>query len=525
MAFVSLKNAEKKTVGMETKPVFYGKAEMPAPVVVTVMPEIISLSEAGHEIPVAWKAVPECTGAKVEAASLTLAAALVQRPVNATVSQEGNSRVIKFGASVTVTKLVFTDLKMPLEDGTGNSITLRQTSDLPPDRRLVVSAADAAGNFYPMATAPAAPQREMLPPPVGTASFASSTLSFTGIKTDKIRLSLVSGGFPEDYVQKAFEVASITAYADFGPTDCRVVDGTDKELWSFPGELTAAIAPAEIDLKIPLETELNSAISKKEAPNVSFRVKGGQDCKAKLWKGAFRGRLVRSVKGVTTVELEGESKPLPCFSSLPEEVPTQVVGDLAVRYKGIRLCPGLNDSLPTGKVSGTIVGTWDVVRPLASAQLAGMPVARIGLIGRAPEKCELAIRLVRLINGIPAESLGAEVVISVNPSPFFSLSWCDPKRVDIGDAAAGLAVRAVSGRFFWAKGDEDYLVKIAVYDENPTQQPVTLTGETLVQAGAQEISLPGHSFPAAPFSGTSPVLDSLLFLTVDFSDLELGYAR
>jgi hypothetical protein len=525
MAFVSVKNKAEKIVGMETTPVFYGKAEMPAAAVVAVMPEIISLSETGYEIPVAWEAVPECTGATVESASLTLAAALVQRPVNATVSQEGYSRILKFGASVVVTKLVFTNLTMPLEDGTGNSIALQQTSDLPPDRRLVVSAADAAGNFYPMAAVPASPQREMLPPPVGTASFASSTLSFTGIKTDKIRLSLVSGGFPEDYVQKAFEVASITAYADFGPTDCRVVDGTGKELWSFPGELTAAIAPAEIDLKIPLETALNSAISKREAPSVSFRIKGGQDGKAKLWKGAFRGRLVRSVKGVTTVELDGESKPLPCFSSLPEEVPTQVVGDLAIRYKGIRLCPGLNDSLPTGAVSGKIVGTGDVVRPLASAQLAGLSVARIGLIGRVPEKCELAIRLVRLTNGIPAETLGAETVIAVGPSPFFSLSWCDLKRVDVGDAAVGLAVRAVSGRFFWARGDENYLVKIAVYDENPVQQPVALSGKTLVQAGSEEISLPGYSFPAAPFSWTSPVLDSLLFLTVDFSDLELGYAR
>jgi len=68
-------------------------------------------------------------------------------------------------------------------------------------------------------------------------------------------------------------------------------------------------------------------------------------------------------------------------------------------------------------------------------------------------------------------------------------------------------------------------VKIALYDDNPSLQPVLLNGETLVQAGAEEIHLPGFSFPTAPFAGTSPLLESLLFLTVDLSDLELRYDR
>ncbi len=524
MAFVSLKDEAKKIVGIETQPVYYGKVEIPPVAVFVVPPEVISLSKEGHEIAISWKPAEGATKAAVTSASLKLAAALVQRPVNATVSQEGAHRILKFGASVIVSKLVFTDLKIPAE-GESGEIPLRQTSDLPADRRLVVSAADAAGNYYPMATVPASPQREMLPPPVGTAQFASSTLSFTGIKTDRIRLSLVSGGFPEDYEPKAFEVGSITAYADFGPTDCRVVDGADKALWSFPGELPATLPPAEIDLKIPLETALNDALSKGESPAASFRIQGGADGKAQLWKGAFRGRLLQTVPGITTVELAGEPLPLPCFTSLPAEVPTAAVGDLTLRYSGIRLCSGLNDSVASRGASGTIVGSADVVRPLPSAHLEGLPLARIGLIGRAPQKCELALRLVRLVNGVPAETIGTETVMTVEPSPSFGIEWCTPKRVDTGGDSLGMAVRAVSGQFFWVKETEDHCVKIAVYDGKPSLQPVNLGGEALLQAGAEEIHLPGFSFPTAPFAGTAPLLESLLFLTVDFSDLELRYDR
>ncbi|OPY83319.1 MAG: hypothetical protein A4E70_00334 [Syntrophus sp. PtaU1.Bin005] len=524
MAFVSIKDEAKKIVGIETTPVYYGKVEVPPVAFFVVPPEVISLSDEGHEIAVSWKPAEGATKAAVTSASLTLAAALVKRPVNATVSQEGAHRVLKFGASVTVTQLVFADLKIPAE-GESGEIHLRQTSDLPADRRLVVSAADAAGNYYPMATAPASPQREMLPPPVGTAQFASSTLSFSGIKTDKIRLSLVSGGFPEDYEPKAFEVGSITAYADFGPSDCRVVDGADKALWSFPGELPATLPPAEIDLKIPLETALNDTMAKGEAPAASFRIQGGTDGKVQLWKGAFHGHLAHPVPGITTVELAGETSPLPCFVTLPAEAPTSAIGDLTLRYSGIRLSAGLNDPVPVRAASGTIVGAGDVVRPLPSAHLEGLPLARIGLIGRAPQKCELAVRLVRMTNGIPAETIGTETVMTVEPSPSFSLEWCTPKRVEIGSGTVGLAVRAVSGQFFWVKGNEDPSVKIALYDDNPSLQPVLLNGETLVQAGAEEIHLPGFSFPTAPFAGTSPLLESLLFLTVDLSDLELRYDR
>ncbi|MDY0187111.1 MAG: hypothetical protein RBR16_04225 [Syntrophus sp. (in: bacteria)] len=525
MAFIAIKDEAKKIAGIETTPVYYGKVEARPVAVFVAPPEQVSLTEAGHEIPVSWKPAQGCTRASVTSASLTLVAALVQRPVNAAVSVDGAHRILKFGASVTVTKLVFSDLKLPAEGGSGEAVALRQTSDLPADRRLVVSAADAAGRFYPMATAPASPQREMLPPPVGTAQFASSTLSFTGIKTDRIRLSLVAGGFPEDYEPKAFEVGSITAYADFGPTDCRVVDGTDKVLWSFPGEFPATLAPAEIDLKIPLETALNAAISKGGSPAASFRIKGGADGKVLLWKGAFHGHLVRSVPGITTMELAGEPLPLPCFTSLPEEKPHQVIGDLSLRYSGVRLCPGLNDPIPPGAASGTIVGAEDVICPLQSAHLEGLPVARIGLIGRAPQKCELAIRLVRLAGGAPVETIDAETLITVDPSPFFDLWMCTPKRINITGEDVGIAVRAVSGQFFWVRSSERCQVKIAVYDDNPPLQPVRLGGETLLQAGADEIHLPGFSLPTAPFTGKAPLLESLLFLTVDLSDLELRYNR
>lgn len=247
----------------------------------------------------------------------------------------------------------------------------------------------------------------------------------------------------------------------------------------------------------------------------------------------LRGVLRRTFAGVTRAEVHGEAQTLPLDLTggpLDAEQPSMVTADLTVTYAGLRLLARLNEDLPptAGNIRGRIVGTEPVSRGLLDEEIARYPVARIGLIGRAPVACELSVWLAPAqLPGRAAQSsspLTDPGVIQLAASPDLRVIWVDLPQVITHAGPLTVQVRANSGRFFWVADPEPRL-KLAVRDPEPNRRPVLMQGRPLVEMTAPRIHYPRVALAADLFTNRPPVLTSELFVTVELADVTLHYAR
>jgi hypothetical protein len=173
-------------------------------------------------------------------------------------------------------------------------------------------------------------------------------------------------------------------------------------------------------------------------------------------------------------------------------------------------------------VGGRVVRGDPVLRALPPLALSGQTVTRIGLVGVAPEPCELSVRLVRPRSGEPLP--GDPAVVRLVASAAVATVWAALPRAASPAEAVAVAVRTTKGRFFWTTdGDDVPRVRIAVLDPRPADRTITLGG----------VALPAD--PTAPhragvdltacFTSSAPLFDSRLFYTVDLSDLTVRYRR
>lgn len=119
-------------------------------------------------------------------------------------------------------------------------------------------------------------------------------------------------------------------------------------------------------------------------------------------------------------------------------------------------------------------------------------------------------------------------VLTPTVSTAVQTHWVElPPSLDLSQGNVGVAVRANTGRFFWANANDDTpLVKIAIYDPQPGGRELTLNGTPVMQVTqAGETHLPATILAGTLFTYQAPLFASSLFLTIDLSDLTLGYAR
>ena len=125
------------------------------------------------------------------------------------------------------------------------------------------------------------------------------------------------------------------------------------------------------------------------------------------------GALLRVNEGVVRTELNGD--PLRLLlggGALANETPSSAIGDLTITYAGIRILESASDEpLATdAAVSGVIAGADGVLKIFAPQALEGITPARIGIIGRAPEECELSLEFVSVNGGIAASPVGPQTM-------------------------------------------------------------------------------------------------------------------
>ena len=492
----------------------------------------VDVSGDGYAVRVTWQPVYGATRAEVAQARVQVGVAVVEENLgDLALAASGSAYVVTIPGGKRIASLTLHSMK----DAANNPISSQATLPTAPEQhRLVVQTQTGNQADAPIHAIPSVPARGMIPRSLTGASFSSSVLSLPNVAAPKLRLSLVTKSFPEEFQEQSFALARVSGVAAVYPTDLQLVDPTGVVVWAFPGEYPPANPPFEIDLRVNLEPALNAAL--KAAPaaplDVSFHLKGKPPGKAGFRFGGAHGALVREFPGqsVMSVELEGDPVALPIADRLADERPSSVTAGLTVTYNGIRILEDLSDQLPAGAVGGVVVGPDAVLRAYPPQAFTNVQLARIGLLGRVPldvAECELAVQLVRVVADRAAETLGAPQTLAIPTERAIRTHWLAlPPGIDLSGGNVGLSVRATRGRFLWAAEQGRPLAKLAIYDPLPGGRPLGLNGApTYAVAVAEQQHMPQHAFDALAFCSSAPVFDSVLFLTVDVSDLTLRYAR
>jgi len=497
------------------------------------LPEVVATSQ-GYEVKVNWKPAPGATKAEVTQAQAEFEAVVVEEnlgnlPLNATEKQVDISNP----SGKRLRALTLADLKS--EAGA----LLQASGDLG-DLRLVVSLMDESGDWgLPQFAVPPCPTRGMLPESLTGASYSSKVLKLPDVVAKKVRLALAKKDFPDLFDKQKFTLQKVSGLAASTAKDLALLDPAGVPLWNFPGYLPPDFPRASVDLRVPLEKALTSALKQGKLPAVTLRLKSAATAKTGFRLSGPTGALLREFPGVTRTTLQGDPQQLALNLAVPlsDERPGSAIADLDVRYMGLRILEDLSDRLPVAgeAVGGYVITDEFLIRPIPAG--LKLPLARVGLYGRAPEAVELVVQVMDLRTGLPGVPLGDPGVVQLEMMPKMGTVWVELPCLE-GPAASsgsggpglvGLAVRANTGRFYWASRTANSvpqpIVRLAVRDPDPGGRPLRLNGQSLAQVTKQAFQLRSYSLPASAFQGFPPILESDLFLTVDLADLILRYQR
>jgi hypothetical protein len=471
----------------------------------------VAVTGNGFAIAVNWNAVPGANDVVIDAATLRIAPFVAYEPLaDWPVSNAGNN-------------MVDVELRNALRV---HSVTLAGVT-VPADAHLAV-AIDAGNGFGPpQYTAPAVEPSGVNPATFTGASFDNHNhiLTLPDVAAKSLRISIVGKDFPKDTSPQALTVSTAKGIAATLPRDLSLVDEEGTTVWSFPGEMPPQTAAMTIDLRQPIEKVLKPKVKGGKPVTAAFTLKGSAGT-PRVSVETARGAVVRNVPGIIKAELAGEAAPLAIPPPpLADEDPSRVNASVVVQYHGIRLLEQFTDSVPSqaGAVGGVVVGSEPVLRKLPPAALQGWTVAKIGIIGRAPEDCELVAQLVDISAGGAGNALTQPASATLKASNDLAMVWLDVPKHDAVTLPAGISVRTNHGRFLWVAGS-DPLLRIAVFDPDPAGRLITIGGSDAVKVDAVKVSktigIASPSLTSAP-----PTLDSLLFASVDVADLALEYDR
>lgn len=483
--------------------------------------EPVEIDGDGRTYDVDWAPVPGANAAEVASASISVRPAARESALGTlSVATDGASRVVTIPAGRRIRFLTLGDLKR-------GSDRLRSQAELSAiGRRLVVTVPDGSGGWSPpLFSVPPVNARGMLPAMLVGASYSSSVLRLPDLMTAKVRLTVASNDFPEDFSPDGgMTLGTVTGVVADYPLDLELVDPDDTVLWSFPGEMPPGAPEASADLKVPVETALNARLGRGDTPAMALTLRASRESAAFVRLTRARGALLRQAAGVHTVSLAGAPAALTLPGPVPgNAAPDAVTADLVVSYAGERLLPTVSDALPEPgtEVRGAVVDTEPVLRTLPPQALAGWPVTRIGLIGRAPEACSLVVGLVSPRTQAP---VGTPATLALEAGQAIDLVWALlPQPITVEQPVA-ISLRATAGRFFWA-GEPEPLVRLAISDPDPGGRPLKIGGATLLEIAEPEMTLTAASLPASAFRNGWPMLSSELFLDLEVADPTLRYDR
>jgi len=481
---------------------------------------------AGFSTRLDWAPLPGATSAELSTATATIVPVLATATQTLNVRAVGNARQVSVPSGKRLVALNLAGFKWLR--GPGDEVSIFGERG---DVRLVVSIPDARGEMMPVIAVPEVGRRRLMPSSFTGASFRGGVLAFNPpLDARQVRLSLTEGiNDPDDWSAEPIDLApAITASLGTPSTGLGLTGPDEAAYWAFPGALPAE---AVVDLAAPLAAALNTQLKSGAAPSIALSLRGAAGSKAGF-RLVVQGALVRSLPGVWATTLAGDPEQLGLGEGvqhvrLAAEQPTSVVADLTVHYSGLRLLETVSDASPAGQggVAGVIVTDQPALRGFPPAALAGKPVARVGIIGRAPVECELSIQTIDATTGPNGPPLGPPGVVKLSPANTIRTAWVEfPQEVEAGGPLL-LSVRATRGRFLWATGPNGPLVKVAIRDPEPAGRPLRLNGQTLLAITQTDLHLPAQALSPAAFCSSPPRLESDLFLKVDLSDVVLRYRR
>jgi hypothetical protein len=483
----------------------------------------VDIGAPGHQIAVNWAPVAGAAKAEVTSATLSLYPSVVEESsTGAPVQKNGNGWIVTVPAKKRVRALALYGFKQP-----GGA---ELTSSLPSGTRIAVAFPKLQGSGFesPRFAVPAVAAKGEVPATLTGASFSNRTLTLSpAVAANKVRFALVTGDNPLEFAEQPTELGSVNLTTHATAQNAKVVIDGGEPQWQTP-EFDPAAPSVDVDLRAGLQTALNKKLTAQQAPQSAITISADAPANIVFRFSGARGSLVRTEAGVVKVALEGDPAALPLAAALASETPSSVTGDLTLHYSGIRILETVSDPLPSpsAALSGMIVGTEPAVRAFPPEGLNGIEPSRVGVFGRAPEDCEISLEFVEMVGGTVGHPLAPPAVLQIKQDNAMVTRWAQvPKGTRIG-RPAGLRVRANRGRFFWVASSEGKpLVRLAIQDPDPGGRPVNIGGVKLVDLRETESHQPAFNFPVSAFRGSAPLVDSALFLTIDFSDLTMRYAR
>jgi hypothetical protein len=480
-----------------------------------------NVAAPGFAHTIRWTSVAGATSAEVQEASVLLSPAMVtENQQDISFSNDGGF-VVTVPSGKRVKALTLSGLKR----SGGTEIT--SSSELA-GMRLAVSFPPVQGSGFdsPRFSVPAVSAQNMVPRTLTGATFSNRVLSLgDSVPAAKVRVSLVNGSEPREFVAQGAEVSKIHLQTETAARNIKVVGPDGTTLWQLP-EYDPEAPSNEVDIRAALELALNAKVQSKQPIEATFTVTADAPAEAIVTFKRIDGALLRVKEGVVRTELNGDPVQFDLGGALADERPSSVTGDLTITYAGIRILESVSDQPPddSAAVSGVIATADGVLKTFAPEALNGITPARIGIVGRAPEECELSLEFVTVNGGIASSPVGPPAVLTLTPDNEIRTRWVDvPAGVTLS-GPLGLRVRANRGRFFWVTREQP-LARVAIHDPDPGGRPLFIGAASLKDIVETNSHEPAFRFPVAAFRSVAPSLRSDLFVTVDVSDLTLRYAR
>jgi hypothetical protein len=476
-----------------------------------------------YELTIDWTAAEGASALTVDQAYLTLSALAASRldpqPLDVQASQVGGNAVwnLTFTPAMRIRSISLDGLART--HGDDDPTALANAGDLDGDHRLTLGPSGEPPRF----AVPAVGGTDVVPGSPGGTGFSNGVLSLPDLAPGKLRVAVVSGDpgsfAPVNDVVLGNPGATGVRY----PTGPQITDPDGAVVWASPRELLPGSPALYVDLKMAVQRALAQKLKSKAPLRATFKLTTSDPARVMAGDLVVSGALLWPFRGVTRTTLIGDPVALALPQSPAIDASTRVVADVTARYDGVRLLAQVSDPLPPNNaLRGRILGAEWRTAALPPDGLKGQTVARIGLIGRAPEPCEVSVRLVRPVSGDPLAI--APAVLRLDPRAEIHTVWFSvPPGTPIREPVS-VAARATRGRFYWATdGNDKPLVRIAVVDLQPAAalRVVKLGGKPL-SLGAEHqttVDLTAH-FPSA-----TPVVESDLFYTLDLSDLTFRYLR
>ncbi|HEX6044801.1 MAG TPA: hypothetical protein VFZ22_09965 [Pyrinomonadaceae bacterium] len=481
-----------------------------------------SVAAPGFAHTISWPSVAGATVAEVQEASVFLSPAVATETQQDVSFSNSNGFVVNIPAKKRVKSLTLTGLKLTGGQeitGDGNLSEMRLAVSFPP--------AQGGGWDSPRFSVPAVASEKMVPATLTGATFSNRVLRFNdSVPAAKVRVSLVTGSEPRNFDVQSAEVSKIHLVTETSAHNIKLVGPDGASLWQVP-EYDPDAPSTEVDIRTALEFALDAKAKAGEPVEATFTVSADAPAEAIVSFGRVTGALLRVHEGVLRADLKGDPVRLDLGTiPLANETPRSVTGDLTITYAGIRILETVSDEplAPDAAVTGVIAGANGMLKVFAPQALDGITPARIGIIGRAPEECELSLEFVSVNGGIAVSPVGPPAVITLTPDNEILTRWVDVPAGVALNGPLGLRVRANRGRFFWVTREQP-LARIAIADPDPGGRPLFLGTSRLKDIVETNSHEPGFSFTAADFRNVAPLLRSDLFLTVDISDLTLRYPR